>query len=96
MKPQSADTDTCAEQVQISLLREKSAAEKFALVRSMTSFAIQLSHRAILRANEGITEQEAKVLFIKLHYGRELAERVKPYLVKDDNACSADSNCNAP
>lgn len=82
MKTQSIDTHTKAEQFQVSLLREKSTASKFAQIRSLSKSTIQLSKRAIFRANKGISEQQLNLLFINLHYGQDLANRIKIYLNK--------------
>ena len=77
MKTQSIDTHIKAEKVQISLLREKTPAEKVAQVRSLSKSMIQLSKRAISRANEGMDDQQVNLLFIRLHYGPELAKKVE-------------------
>lgn len=73
MKKQSIDTNVKSEQMLISLLREKSAAKKFAMIRSLSHSTIQLSKRAIARANQGIDDDQVNVLFIDLHYGKDLA-----------------------
>jgi hypothetical protein len=82
LKTQSIDTHIKAEQFQISLLRQKNTAGKFAQIRSLSKSTIQLSKRAIFRANKGISEQQVNLLFINLHYGQDLANRVKLYLTK--------------
>ena len=80
MKTQSIDTDTNAEKVLISLLRKASISKKFYQVRSLSQMTIQLSKRAIARANENLNEEEVDLLFVNLHYGQRLAERVKDYI----------------
>lgn len=80
MKIQSIDTDPNAEKVLISLLRKASISKKFYQVRSLSQMTIQLSKRAIKRANENLNEEEVDLLFINLHYGQGLAERVKDYM----------------
>ena len=82
MKTQSIDTYIKAEQFQISLLRNRSTASKFAQIRSLSKSTIQLSKRAISRANKGLNEQDVNLLFINLHYGQDLANRIKIYLSK--------------
>ena len=77
MTTQSIDTDIKSEQMLISLLREKSVAEKFAMIRSLSESTIQLSKRAIARANKGIDNDQVNVIFIDLHYGKELAHQFK-------------------
>jgi hypothetical protein len=44
--------------------------------------AIDLSRRAIARANPGLDEQELDLLFIRLHYGAPLAQKVGEFLRK--------------
>ena len=74
MNTQSIDTNIKSEKIQILLLREKSTAEKFSLIRSLSQSTIQLSKRAISRANKGMDNHQVNLIFIELHYGRELAQ----------------------
>lgn len=80
MTTQSRDTRTGSERVLISLLRGKSVAENFAQLRSLSQTVIQLSKRAIARANKGLSVQQINILFMELHYGKELALKVKSCL----------------
>ena len=80
MRTQSIDTHPDAEKVLISLFRKASISEKFSRVRSLTQTTIQLSRRAIARANKEFNEEQINLKFISLHYGNDLAERVKKYL----------------
>jgi len=77
MNTQSIDTNIKSEHMLISLLREKSVAKKFSLIRSLSQSTIQLSKRAIARANEGIDDDQVNIIFIELHYGKDLAHRFK-------------------
>ena len=52
MKTQSIDTHPEVEKIQISLLRKESTAQKFSRVRSLSNTALQLSRRAVARANK--------------------------------------------
>lgn len=80
MKTQSPDTHIETEKVLISLLREKTPAQKFSMVRSLSQTVIQLSKRAIRRAKPGIDDRQVDLIFVELHYGKELATRYKKYL----------------
>jgi len=80
MNTQSIDTHSSSEQVFISLLREKSIAQKFSQIRSLSQSTMQLSKRAIARANKGMSDQKINIFFIDLHYGKELALKVKTYI----------------
>ena len=80
MRPQSFDTNPDAEKKQISLIRKMSVREKFSQVCSLSSVIMQLSKRAIARANSNLSKKEIDLLFIEYHYGKDLAARVKKYL----------------
>lgn len=82
MKPQSKDTSPEAEKFLIELLRQKTPSEKFRQILSLSQTVIQLSKRAIARRHPHLNKQQITLLFIKYHYGEDLAERVKKYLDK--------------
>jgi hypothetical protein len=76
----SSDTSPQAEKVQIELLRNATNAQRLALALSMTDLAIRLARRAIARANPGLSRRELDLKFVEVHYGKDLAERVREYL----------------
>jgi hypothetical protein len=76
----SSDTHPKAEEFQIQLLRQASVAERIARMRSLSETVIQLSRRAIMRANPELDEPQLNVLLIAHHYGTDLADRFKDYL----------------
>ena len=82
MDMQLIDTHIESEKVLISSLREKSIASKFSQIRSLSQLTISLSKRAIARANKGFNDQQINLFFIDLHYGRDLANKVKIQLDK--------------
>lgn len=82
MKTQSIDTGIGAERVQISLIRRKNFSQKLSQVLLLSQTAIQLSKRAIKRANKDLDTSEIDLLFINYHYGKDLAERVQKYLAR--------------
>lgn len=82
MKTQAIDTNPKTEAVLISLLQKATPAQKMSQVRSLTQTVIHLSKRAIARANKDIDAQEVDLRFVELHYGKELADRVRAYLEK--------------
>jgi hypothetical protein len=82
MKTQSIDTHPKTERMLISLLKQKSTAKKFSQIRSLSQMSIQLSRRAISRANKTFDENQINLLFINYHYGKDLAERVRKYLTQ--------------
>ena len=78
----SFDTHPDAEQVQLSLLRKASAAEKISRACSLSETLIQLSHRAIRRANPKLNEQELSLLFVAYYYGKDLSKHLRRYLTR--------------
>ena len=80
MDEEPNDTHPKAEKVLIDLLRKKTVAQKFAMMRSLSETAIYLSKRAIARANPGLDDDHVNLIFIELQCGRELAERWKKYI----------------
>jgi hypothetical protein len=49
-------------------------------MRSLSQTTIQLSRRAISRANPGLSEQEVNLIFVAYHYGEHLANRLRAYM----------------
>ena len=76
----SRDTHPKAEEFQIQQLRKASVAQRTARMRSLSETVIQLSRRAILRANPGLDELQLNVLVVAKHYNIDLANRLKEYL----------------
>ena len=85
MKTQSKDTHPKTEKVLISLLKKKSAAQKFSQIRSLSQTIIQLSKRAISRTNKTLDDTNINLLFIEYHYGKDLAERIRKYYLSDNH-----------
>ena len=85
MKTQSIDTHPETERVLISLIRKVSFSKKLSQILSLSQTTIQLSKRAIARANKNLDIDQIKLLFIDYHYGKDLAERVKKYIAKSHN-----------
>jgi hypothetical protein len=77
---QSTDTNPEVEKVLISLLRNLSTEAKLNRVLQFSSSIINLSKRAIARANPELSEDERNLLFVEYHYGVELANKSKEYL----------------
>lgn len=48
----------------------------------MTTQAVKLSRLAIRRAHPDWNEQELGLFWVKVHYGKALADRVRTYLAK--------------
>jgi hypothetical protein len=74
------DTHPEAERVQIELLRQKTLAERFMMVRSLTAFTLGWSRDALRRLYPDLSPEEFRLKIIEDHYGQELAQRVREYL----------------
>lgn len=85
MKTGLSDTTPQAEQVLINLIRKSSTAERFARVGSLTQTVVQLSKRAIRRANPDLNAKECDLLFVSYHYGSSIAEKLKKFLERSQN-----------
>lgn len=85
MKTQSIDTWPEAERTLISLIRKESTSKKLSRILSFSQTIIQLSKRAITRANKDLDVDQINLLFINYHYGKDLAEQVREYLNKGRN-----------
>lgn len=48
----------------------------------MSQSAVQLARRAIRRTMPDATEQEVQLAFVELHYGAELAQRLRAFLTR--------------
>ena len=82
MLTQSLDTNPKMEAIQIALIRKSSIARRISRLRSLSQTVIQLSQRAIMRANPELSEQELEYKFVTYHYGNELADRLRRHLSK--------------
>jgi hypothetical protein len=80
-----SDTDPKAEAVQIELLRKATIAQRVSLAVSLSETVIRLSRRAIEQARPDLTEREQDLLWVELHYGAELAAKLREYMQRMDN-----------
>jgi hypothetical protein len=83
MSTQSIDTSPEAEKFLISLIRKASLKQKFRQIQSLSSFVRNLSMKAIQRANPDLSKVERDILFVQLHYGNDLAEKLREYLKRN-------------
>lgn len=66
--------------VQSALLRAASPARRLAAARSLSATVIQLSRRAIRRRHPDWSERDVLLEFVSIHYGADLAERLRRHL----------------
>jgi len=80
MITQSPDTHPIIEELLVSLIRSSSIGKRISRVRSLTESTIQLSRRAIMRANPDLDKKELNIKFISYHYGEKLAGLLREYM----------------
>ena len=80
MITQSTDTHPEIEKFLISLIRNSTIGKRISRVRSLTESTIQLSRRAIMRANPDMDKKEHNIRFISYHYGEKLAGLLREYM----------------
>jgi hypothetical protein len=82
MKNQLSDTNPEIEKIQISLIRELKIFDRISLLNSLSQTVINLSRKAIARANPGLNEKDLNYKFVKYHYGEDIAERLKAHMTE--------------
>jgi hypothetical protein len=82
MFTQSRDTHPEAERVQIELLRKATAERRLELGLSLSEEAMEIARQAIAQANPLASEEDQKLLFVEITYGKDLADRVRAYLAR--------------
>jgi hypothetical protein len=75
-----SDTPPAVEAIQLDLLRKAGTARRAALALNLSRSAIRASRRAIARRHPELDEQGVLLRWAELHYGEELAGRVRRYL----------------
>jgi hypothetical protein len=74
------DTPPEAARVQIELLRKAGPQRRAAIGSGLTNASKWRARRAIAIARPELSDREQQLFFIKLHYGNDLAQRVREAL----------------
>ena len=82
MLPRLDDTNPGIKEIQISLVRKAGVAERTTRMRSLSGTVANLSRRAIARTHPGYSQQEVDLIFVSLHYGNDIANRLERYLAR--------------
>ncbi len=85
MVTQSVDTHPEIEKVQLSLIKKASISKRLSRARSLSQSVIQLSRRAIMRANPDLSQEDVNLAFLEYHYGNDLSCSVREYLRKRES-----------
>jgi hypothetical protein len=88
MKTQAIDTHPEAEGIQIELLRQAGVPRRAALMCSLSQAVIELSRRAVQRAHPTASLGQVLLIWVGLHYGQDLAQRVGAYIERSPHEFS--------
>jgi hypothetical protein len=80
LRTQSSDTPPDVERVQIEGLRRLTPTQRLGLAAMLTHSTFALSMRGFRRLHPELREQELSILWCRLLYGAELAEKVAAFL----------------
>jgi hypothetical protein len=83
------DTAPDAERVQVDLLRAAPIARRLHLALSLSATVISAARRAIARAQPHASPRDLDVRFVELHYGPEIAARLRADLERRVRASSS-------
>ena len=81
MKTQSRDTHPDIERRQIEMLRKLSPQEKMSRMNDWSQAMLDMAWRGLQKANPEASETELGILFVAVHYGQPLADRLRAYLL---------------
>ena len=76
----TSDTTPEAEAVQLDLISKQSPTERVHQALSASQRVAEQCKRAIAQSNPHFTEEEIKLKFIEINYGKKLAEEVREWL----------------
>jgi beta-phosphoglucomutase-like phosphatase (HAD superfamily) len=74
------DTHPEAERIWIELLRKAGPEKRARLASQLSNQTRWRAMQAIARAHPDLSERDRKLLFVRVHYGDELADRLEEYL----------------
>lgn len=74
----------------IDLIRKAPIAKRFALVRSLTTFATRLNQQNIQQLYPQLAKEEIAVIFVKDHYNRVLAYNIRTAFKQREATFTAD------
>ena len=81
----SRDTSREADAVQVGLLRQATPERRGRLALMLSDATRHLARRAIDQTSPALSERERDLLFVRVHYGRELARDLGRYLERHES-----------
>ena len=77
MQTRLSDTDPDVLLMQAELLRQTTPARRLEVALSLSAAVIDIAYAGIRRRQAGISDVDAGLQFVEIHYGRELAQAVR-------------------
>ena len=77
MQTRLSDTDPDVLLMQAELLRQTTPARRLEMALSLSAAVIDIAYAGIRRRQAGISDVDAGLQFVEIHYGRELAQAVR-------------------
>jgi hypothetical protein len=74
------DTSPAAEQKQIELLRAATVSRRLEVMFNLSASVVAMARQAMDKAHPELDERAKALLFVEIHYGRELARQLKTHL----------------
>jgi hypothetical protein len=75
-----SDTDPDILRIHADLLRRSTPARRVQLALSLSASVMQLAYAGIRRRSPGISERDASLRFVEIHYGADLAKAIRDML----------------
>lgn len=75
-----SDTDPDIARLHADLLRQATPARRVQLALSLSASVMQLAYAGIRRRSPGISERDASLRFVEIHYGADLAKAIRDML----------------
>jgi hypothetical protein len=77
------DTDPDVLRLQADLLRQATPARRVQLALSLSASVMQLAYAGIRRRLPGISDVDASLKFVEIHYGADLARAIRARLAME-------------
>ena len=85
-----SDTSPEAARVQLELLRSAGTTRRLKLAMDLSQMVIDLSRRAIRRANPNASQRELDLLFVETNYGKDMARWLRRQMEKRQGPGASD------
>jgi len=79
---QSRDTHPEIERVLVALLAQTTPQRRLELGLLLSQDAMALAQQALVQAHPHLSQEEQRLLFVEVTYGKDLAERARAYLAR--------------